>query len=95
MTAQIYDYLHRRVLYNLFPALEIHKIELPGIAAFSELLKTDTGGTLTCTCCSWKGAELKARKHYLVAGTIAELEFFCPKCNQYLGFISEATAINA
>ena len=43
----------------------------------------------TCKCCGWKGKYAQAQKNYFVHGPIAELEFFCPKCSTYLGFISD------
>jgi hypothetical protein len=72
----------------MLPALKDTKIEVPHIPFF-ELLSTESAAPLTCTCCKWKGTEMKARKFYLEVENIAELELYCPKCNQYLGFTSE------
>ena len=74
------------MLQHLIPAV---KIELPFVAPLKELLQHEPETSLTCSCCGWKGSQLKARKHYLVVEAIAEIELFCPKCNQYLGFIAE------
>jgi hypothetical protein len=89
MTTFLAHYLSKNLLYNLLPTLEHKKIEVPLMAPFLELFSGTGGATLTCSCCGWKGSEMKADKHYLVAGAIAELELFCPDCNHYLGFISE------
>lgn len=89
MTITLLQYLQKRVLYNLAPAATPVKMELPFVAPFMNLL-AGSDAPLTCSCCGWNGGEQKARKHYLVVETIAEIELFCPACNQYLGFISES-----
>ncbi|MEO6070741.1 MAG: hypothetical protein ABIN57_05890 [Chitinophagaceae bacterium] len=42
-----------------------------------------------CKCCGWKGKLAQAQKNYFFHAAISELEFFCPKCSTYLGFISD------
>ena len=44
---------------------------------------------MTCKCCSWKGKSSETKKEFLFINKISELELFCPKCNSYLGFISD------
>jgi len=89
MTIHLFHYLNKRVFYNLLPNLEPKNIELPSLAPLINLLADTDKRHLTCTCCGWQGSEMKARKHYLVVDKIAELELFCPDCNQYLGFLAE------
>jgi hypothetical protein len=43
----------------------------------------------TCKCCGWKGKYGQAQKNYFFHAPISELEFFCPKCSTYLGFITD------
>ena len=45
--------------------------------------------TTICKCCGWKGKFSAAQKNYFFHAPISELEFFCPKCSTYLGFISD------
>jgi hypothetical protein len=89
MTALLNYYLNKRFLYNLLPSMENKKIEVPLSFPLLDLLSASSGASITCGCCGWKGQEMKAKKHYLVVGKIAELELFCPKCNHYMGFLSE------
>lgn len=90
MTVYLYHYLNKRVFYNLLPKLEARNIELPLITPLMDLIATDAAKhPIACSCCGWQGSEMKARKHYLTVSTIAELELFCPTCNQYLGFLVE------
>jgi hypothetical protein len=89
MTALLIHYLNKHVLDNLFPFAAPSKVELPYVAPLMDLFASSSDAPLTCSCCGWKGGQFKARKHYLVVEAIAELELFCPDCNQYLGFISE------
>lgn len=89
MTFPLIQNLHKKARYNLHSVTAFANAELPFIASFANLLSGDSDTPLACTCCGWKGSEMKARKHYLIVEAIAELEFFCPACNQYLGYISE------
>ena len=90
MPVHLLQQLNKRVFFNLLQNLEPKQIELPLFTSFRDLLSADAAKhPLACSCCGWKGSEMKAQKHYLVAGNIAELEFFCPTCNQYLGFLAE------
>jgi hypothetical protein len=89
MTAILNHYLTKRFLYNLLPFMENKNIEVPLSFPLLDLLSASSGASITCGCCGWKGQEMKAKKHYLVVGKIAELELFCPKCNHYMGFLSE------
>lgn len=92
MTVYLYHYLNKRVFYNLLPKLEPMQIELPLITPLMDLISSETEKHhVTCSCCGWQGSEMKARKHYLAVSNIAELELFCPTCNQYLGFLAEPT----
>jgi hypothetical protein len=88
MTLSLFQTLNKHLLYNLLPEAAFVKTDIPVMAPLGSL-SFGSGAPLTCTCCGWKGSELKARKHYLVVESIAELELFCPSCNQYLGFIAE------
>jgi hypothetical protein len=91
MTATLLHYLNKRVLYNGVPVLIVPKLELPLITPLFEFLMAESSPARSCSCCGWKGTELKARKHYLVVAAIEEVELFCPSCNHYLGFLSDPT----
>lgn len=82
-------YASKRLYYTLLPFVENKAVELPlDVSALQALLNQNS--TLTCTCCGWKGADRKTKKHYMFVAKIAEVELFCPKCNHYLGFISDS-----
>ncbi len=51
--------------------------------------KTAKNELLSCKCCSWKGKSAETKKEFLFTNLISELELFCPKCNSYVGFISD------
>jgi hypothetical protein len=90
MTSSYFAQVNQRNLYNLLCAFDYKKIILTFIIPFLKL-KSDSAGTASLVQCScgWKGEEMKAHKHYLEVEGIAELELYCPKCGQYLCFISE------
>jgi hypothetical protein len=54
-------------------------------ASDADYMKSISG----CKCCGWKGKFSQTQKKYLFFKTISEIESFCPKCDTYLGFISE------
>lgn len=89
MTLFLLQNFQKQVMHNLFAAAALTRIELPLVTPVFTLLSGDADASRACTCCGWKGSEMKARKHYLIVEAIAELEFFCPSCNQYLGYTSE------
>ena len=91
MTLTLIAHVNKRILYNLLATLDYKKIMLALILPFSnyKFQAAPKTSLVSCTCCGWKGEELKTRKHYLEVEGIAELELYCPKCNQYLCFISE------
>ena len=87
MTLNLFQYLNKHVLQNLLIPVP-SQIDLPFVTPLVNVLSVAGDAPLTCRCCQWKGSQSKARKHYLLVDTIAELELFCPSCNQYLGFVS-------
>ena len=44
---------------------------------------------IKCGCCAWKGKRTETKKKFIFLNRISEMELYCPKCNKYLGFLSE------
>lgn len=92
MTQVLITHLNKRIAYNLLSALDFTKITLPGLFPVLQFRPASTNASSVINCaCGWKGSEMKANKHYLEVEGIAELELYCPKCSQYLCFISESS----
>jgi len=91
MAAIVLNYINRFTLLSM-KDLVTESMNKPQPAAAAKeapsamaLLHTVT----TCKCCGWKGKFSAAQKNYFFHAPISELEFFCPKCSTYLGFISD------
>ena len=90
MTHSLLIHLNKHNIYNFVLNLNYNKITLPKIASFLELqpYTADAVSVISCDC-GWKDEALNAQKRYLEVEGIAELDLYCPKCSQYLCFITE------
>ena len=90
MAAIVLNYINRLTLLNM-KDIVTDALSKPVINITEQKEKvTETLQTQTvCKCCGWKGKYGQAQKNYFFHAPISELEFFCPKCSTYLGFITD------
>ena len=89
MTLTLLQQLNKHVLYNVLAIQEQARVKITSMVPYLELHTPVKARMFSCNCCKWKGGEKKVKRYYLEVASITELEYYCPKCNHYLGFVSE------
>jgi hypothetical protein len=93
MTTLVLNYINRHYFLNMKDLLNNAMVgdQSQETVAKAQSLEESTYLQVAahCKCCGWKGKFAQTQKNYFFHAAIAEIEFFCPNCSTYLGFISD------